>query len=293
MAKSALKISKPETPAIPVHSLRDHLTPIQVLSLDYTNPYDYKREHRHTYYEIMLIERGGGNQLIDFRDYPTLDYSCYIIFPGQVHLMNRKESTGKLIQFTDDSLHVAELAATLKQLSLQEDGAILFENNRQAFDEVDALFSLLKNNLAHDNSTSRQAITHLLHALIWLALANRVASNQLAVSPGKKLLLDFYALLEKHYTENRGVQFYVQQLATTDKKLSSATRNHAGLSPIQVIHNRLLLEAKRLLLFEQTSHKEIAFQLGFDSPASFSAFVKSKTGHPPSELTLKLAEIHK
>jgi AraC family transcriptional activator of pobA len=48
-----------------------------------------------------------------------------------------------------------------------------------------------------------------------------------------------------------------------------------------------------MLLFEDTSHKEIAFHLGFDSPATFSAFIKNKTGHSPSELSKQLAEIHK
>ena len=92
---------------------------------------------------------------------------------------------------------------------------------------------------------------------------------------------------------NRGVQFYIEKLITTEKKLSSTIKKHTGLSPLQVIHNRILLEAKRLLLFEETTHKEITYQLGFDSPASFSTFIKSKTGFAPSELTKHLAEIHK
>jgi AraC family transcriptional activator of pobA len=53
-----------------------------------------------------------------------------------------------------------------------------------------------------------------------------------------------------------------------------------------------LSEAKRLLLFEKGSHKEIAYDLGFDSPTSFSAFIKTKTGLSPSELSKQLSEIH-
>jgi AraC-like DNA-binding protein len=65
------------------------------------------------------------------------------------------------------------------------------------------------------------------------------------------------------------------------------------LFPVGVIHNRILLEAKRLMLFEEISHKEIAYKLGFDSPASFSSFIKSKTGLSPIALVNQLAEIHK
>ena len=90
-----------------------------------------------------------------------------------------------------------------------------------------------------------------------------------------------------------GNQFYIDKLASTEKKLAEITKKYTGLSPLQVIHNRILLEAKRLLLFEDRTHKEIAYQLGFDSPASFSNFIKSKTGLAPKELTKQLAEIHK
>lgn len=77
------------------------------------------------------------------------------------------------------------------------------------------------------------------------------------------------------------------------KKLAAVTGQFLGLSPLQVIHNRLLLEAKRLLLTGSVSHKEIAFVLGFDSPSSFSLFIKGKTGHSPSALLKELVQIHK
>ncbi|PCI98861.1 MAG: hypothetical protein COB15_05070 [Flavobacteriales bacterium] len=59
------------------------------------------------------------------------------------------------------------------------------------------------------------------------------------------------------------------------------------------MHHRLLLEAKRLLLFKEESHKEIAYALGFDSPSSFSSFIKMKTGKTPSDLQVELEVIHK
>lgn len=61
---------------LPIHSLSDESKQINILPLDHTNPYDFKREHRHTYFEIMLIEKGGCNQLIDFKNYEGYDCSC-------------------------------------------------------------------------------------------------------------------------------------------------------------------------------------------------------------------------
>jgi AraC-like DNA-binding protein len=106
-------------------------------------------------------------------------------------------------------------------------------------------------------------------------------------------MIEFNALLEANYKNQSTVNFYTSRLNVTDKKLASTTKKYTGLSPLQVIHNRILLEAKRLLLFDDVSQKEIGYTLGFDSPASFSAFIKNKTGLPPSELAIQLKYIYK
>jgi len=207
--------------------------------------------------------------------------------------MNRRNSTGFIVQFTDDVLYNPELSAALRRLSLRDNSAIVFEAYANALKELSELYAIL-NRLAYaQSSTSQQVIRSVLHAFAALVVHHAGSSDESISAPDKKLLHDFFDLLEQHFTENRSVQFFVGELATTDKKLSAASQKYAGMSPLQVIHNRVLLEAKRMLLFEQPSHKEISFQLGFDSPASFSAFIKSKTGLTPSELSQQLAEIHK
>ncbi|MBK8600840.1 MAG: helix-turn-helix domain-containing protein [Flavobacterium sp.] len=278
---------------IPVHSLEYGSTHVNILPLDYNNPYDYKREHRHTYFEIMLIARGGGNQLIDFNNYPALDNSCYIISPQQVHLMNRNGSLGTIIQFTEEKINSPELRAALKDHSFDEKAAVIFENRQDLLDGCLVLTNMIKAAISRDTKESALSVTHLLCALVSLLLENRVHAEQVAIDQHKKLLLHFYQLLDVHYCENLSVKGYVQKLATTEKKLAVATAKYAGLSPLQVIHNRILLEAKRILLFEDSSHKEISFRLGFDSPSSFSSFIKTKTGFTPSELSKYLVEIHK
>lgn len=278
---------------LPVHSLDTDSMQINILPLDHTNPYDFKREHRHTYFEIMLIEQGGCNQLIDFKNYVGQNYSCYIVCPQQIHLMNRKHSSGTIVQFTEDRISSAELSAALRQLTFYENAAVIFENRPDLFDELQSLVSILSKYLGENEGKSSQVLSHLLQAFISIVLEHSRIKNKSIRVFNKKLLIDFYLLLEIHYTENVRVQFYIDKLGTTEKKLAETTKKHTGLSPLHVIHNRILLEAKRLLLFEESSHKEIAYQLGFDSPASFSSFIKSKTGLAPIELTKQLADIHK
>lgn len=278
--------------ALPIHSLENNSMRINILPLDHSNPYDFKREHRHSYFEIILLEKGGCNQLIDFINYHGYDYSCYIICPQQVHLMNRNSASGTVVQFTEDRVHSAELIAALRKLLFIENAAIVFENSPDLYDEFYMLLNTLSKYLGKKNSASHQVASHILQSVIAIIVEQTSLKDVSEKVSGKNLLIEFYFLLENHFSVNLGVQFYIDKLETTEKKLAETLKKHSGMSPLQVIHNRILLEAKRLMLFEEISHKEIAYQLGFDSPASFSSFIKSKTGLSPVDLVKQLAEIH-
>lgn len=278
---------------LPVHSLEADSKHLNILPLEHNNPYDFKREHRHTYFELMFIERGGGTQLIDFNKYDLKNYSCYLVLPQQVHLMNRNESTGTIIQFTGEIINSPDLFTLLKRTSFSENAAIIFEDQKKSITKLNALVDLLQEAVRRKNPESKQTATYLLHALVSLALENWNQNDTPTIAEDKNLWLRFVQMVEESYGENIGVQNYIRKLHTNERKLAAATRKYAGLSPLQVVHNRILLEAKRNLLFEEISHKEISFKLGFDSPSSFSAFIKAKTGYTPSELSAHLEEIHK
>lgn len=278
---------------LPLHSLGTDSMQINILPLDHTNPYDYKRKHRHTYFEIMLIESGGCSQLVDFKNYVGNDYSCYIICPQQIHLMNRNNSSGTVIQFTEDRITSSEFLATIRQHLVYENSALFFENRPDIFRELQMLINILTKYLGIKEHINNQVVTHILLSIISIIIENKQVKDNSEKDTVKKLLIDFYLLIDEHFSENVGVQFFLEKLETTEKKLAETTKKYTGLTPLQVIHNRILLEAKRLMLFEEKTHKEIGFQLGFDSPSSFSSFIKSKTGLAPIELTKQLSEIHK
>lgn len=285
--------SKTADAPLPVHSLERNERVVHVRPVEYNNPYDFTREHRHDYFEILFFDTGGGEQLIDFVQHPVLPNSCYIVFPQQIHLLKRNDATGLLVQFKEEIIPSAQIKNALRRVLFGDKAAVVFENNSEKLNALRSLLALLANASEKNTTVSNEAALHLLQAMLLQLVENRDAHAAGVASDDQQLLFRFQQLLEEQYTHNHSVQDYVNLLTSTEKKLAAATKKFTGLSPLQVIHNRLLLEAKRMLLFEHTSHKEIAYRLGFDSPASFSQFVKNKTGFAPSELSLHLVEIHK
>ena len=79
------------------------------------------------------------------------------------------------------------------------------------------------------------------------------------------------------------VSEYASELAVTADYLNKVLKNITGISAKEHIQNKLVTEAKRLLIFSNISNKELSYQLGFDEAAHFNNFFKKMTGLTPTE----------
>ena len=276
----------PSENKLPLHNLNSGNAPLFIWDISYSNEYDFTQKHRHNYFEIIFFEKGGGKQLIDFQEYEVTDYTCYLIHPNQIHLLNRAPgSFGRLIQFRDESILSRTLLTKLRERIWEGVGGVVFENDSELFKQMMAVLAQF------DSNTDTERNLHLLQVLLFDLISNAQSTEK--PTSADSYLNQFLHLVDVNFKEQHSVQFYLNELNISDKKLGSLCKQHLGMSPLQAIHHRLVLEIKRLLLFGEESHKELAYSLGFDSPASFSAFVKKKTGSTPSVLQVHLEGIHK
>lgn len=277
---------KPSADKLPLHNLNSGLSPLFIRDISHNNAYDFTQKHRHNYFEIIFFESGGGEQLIDFQEYQVKNHTCYIVHPNQIHLLNRAPgSKGRLIQFRSESVVSPKLLTKLRERIWDGVGGVLFQEDETLFDRMMAVLNQF------DLNAETERNVHLLQVLIFDLIANTTSEDNSTAMDSD--FNRFLQLIDGNFKEQHSVQFYLSSLNISDKKLGALSKQHLGMSPLQTIHHRLVLEIKRLLLFGEESHKEIAYSLGFDSPASFSAFVKKKTGQTPSELQTEVEEIHK
>jgi len=262
-----------------------------ILPISHSNAYNFTKKHRHDYYEILFFEKGGGIQLIDLIEYPVESHSCYIVHPKQVHLLRRAPgSKGRLIQFREEAIVTPKLLTLLETRVWEGASAIFFEKNKDLFNSFTNMIDLFHSG-SDTESHSNERDRHLLQVLLFDLLANPdIGPSSNAVD---KYFNQFLQLVNDNFKEQHSVQFYLGTLGISEKKLGALTKTHLGMTPLKVIHHRLLLETKRLLLFIEQSQKEITYELGFDSPSSFSSFIKTNTGLTPSELQAAVEEIHK
>lgn len=101
-----------------------------------------------------------------------------------------------------------------------------------------------------------------------------------------RLFLSFCDMVEVHFREHPTLSDYAKRLAITEARLNDVCRRMAQRPSKEVVHERLLQEARRLLRFSGVPVSEISYQLGFADPAYFSRFFTKRTGTPPGQYRL-------
>jgi AraC family transcriptional activator of pobA len=89
----------------------------------------------------------------------------------------------------------------------------------------------------------------------------------------------FQDLVERGYLEERQVSQYADKLAISADHLNELVKKRLGRTASAVIHDRLLLEAKRLLLHSERSVKEVGYLLEHEGPRLLLAVVRQGRGH--------------
>lgn len=152
--------------------------------------------------------------------------------------------------------------------------------------KIDLLLQIFIEEFETVDNIQEDMLRMLLKRLI--IIVTRIAKQQFL--PDDKLsdqkldiIRQFNLLVENHYKKQHSVKFYADQVNRSAKTLSNLFALYNNKSPMAIIQDRILLEAKRLLLYTDKSSKEIAYELGFEDAAYFSNFFKKNTAVSPSD----------
>ena len=136
-----------------------------------------------------------------------------------------------------------------------------------------------------DNIQNEMLLVLLKRLIIYVT---RLAKS--GYTPVKKLqderfhiIRKFNLLVEANFKTEHSVSFYADQLFKAPKTLSNLFAIFNQKTPSQIIRERIVVEAKRLLFYTDRSIKHITFDLGFEDVSYFSYFFKKNTRVSPSD----------
>jgi len=246
--------------------------------------------HRHDYYTIIFFVEGSGKHIIDFTEYTIENQSLYFILPDQMHqVLPASEPKGWTLKFTEEflisnSIH-DQLINDIYLFNDYGQSPPLTINEKQ-MPVYTGLISQMEFYLSNIDNYRMEALGSLLK--LFLIQSNNHCSLQKANNPqlietSNHLLHSFKRLLNTHYTTWHMVSDYASELAVTADYLNKTVKNSTGKSAKEHIQSKLIVEAKRTLLFTNISNKELSYQLGFEESAHFNNFFKKTTGITPSD----------
>jgi AraC family transcriptional activator of pobA len=241
------------------------------------------RPHRHRdLFQLFWIRRGGGVLLGQGAEYPFSAPVLLIIPAGQVHgFRYDPASAGHVLTLTDAFLAACGRLAgdafapgTVATLPLGREERLA--------EELDATFARLLQAFRGLGADRNAALAG--HVLLLLSLLLQGTQDKAGLRPGAaqgQLVRRFREDIEQHYRAHAELEAHCRRLGVTQSTLTRACRAMTGLSPLELIHERLMAEARRLLIHGSRNVSGVAYELGFD-PAYFSRFFTRREGISPA-----------
>lgn len=242
--------------------------------------------HRHTFFQIVLFTEGGGTHSIDFQKFQVIPHQVYAMGPGQIHTWEFEPDTdGYIINFNESFFtaichnpnFVSEFplfnAVSGKPVNILE---------AECCGEVHALLERMLNEFRADHHFKQEMLRAMLLQLLVMLSRQLPRMEHARISRTQLTTLrNFERLIEEHFREKRLPRDYAEMLYITPNHLNALVNAAIGKPAGELIRDRVLLEAKRLLANSDLNISQIAAALNFEDNAYFTRFFKKYTGVSP------------
>lgn len=240
------------------------------------NPPDIRQKQ---YHEIMWVQEGNTDFIIDGDRFNVMANSFFIVPKDRYHQFLPKERiTGQVIRFTEEFLsHFPRLLFSkfnqLAEVKIGQRENLIFQK----------LFEIFQMEYTSANK-NHKVLTNVLQGILYKL--DEVKCQQLCKTNHNQSvdLIDRLQLLfDTHIRQHRSVKFYAQLLNITPRKLGLTLKVTLNNTTENLISQRLLIEAKRELIYSRNSISQIAYDLNFQDNSYFTKFFKKFTKITPKQ----------
>jgi AraC-like DNA-binding protein len=263
---------------------------IDVVTLPYIKKFITKHPvHKLTYYDITLITSGAGFFHIDTHEYNVSAGDVVFSRPGEIRHWDKDNITDGfalifeeefLLSFFNDPHFLRNLscfhAGSLPKISL----------NDAMYNRILKLVKDIKHEIDAYLAKDKHILRALLYETLMLLHRTYMAYNSLPDFNRKTVnscIDKFAGLVNSNFKHHHFIRYYADKLCITPNYLNEIIKKTTGINAKQYIQDRIVLEAKKALMYTNLQVSEIACDLGFDDLSYFIRFFRKQTGFTPSE----------
>ncbi|ACU60843.1 AraC family transcriptional regulator [Chitinophaga pinensis] len=253
---------------------------------------DLLYEEYNSFIKVLFME-AGSEVMVDFKEYKLEKDALFFIKDGQWYKCAGK---GTLLYYNRDfyciQIHDAEVACDGLLYNNVYDVPVVYLDG-EASRQTRHILEEIKMEAVSSESSTEEMIRIFLKQLIIRSTRMWKKTHDMAdnsVTQEVEFLRKFSQLVEAHYIKHHNVADYADMLSITPKALSKKISKYSAKSPNDIIKDRIILEAKRLLIHTDLSVKEIGYKLGYEDPAYFVRLFTNQTESSPLLFRKKYAE---
>jgi AraC family transcriptional activator of pobA len=249
-----------------------------------------KPHQHHGLFQILYLRDGTAKIRLDDRQHDMRGPQVLVVPQMCIHGFKFARNAGgqvitlayPLLEKIDQQLGHRLAALTgprIHQLDDDEEGG-----------HIQLAFSLIDSEYKRDAPYRNLALEALLGIiLVWILRNSEFAQPDAsrAVGRGGRHFAAFCQMVEESYSRHHSVAWYAGQIGITAAHLNVVCRQAANQSALALIHGRVLLEAKRNLMYTSMTVSVVSYTLGFSDPAYFTRFFKRQTGLSPKDFRLQ------
>jgi AraC-like DNA-binding protein len=239
------------------------------------------KAHQKNHFVVSYSLKGSFKSYIDFKERIVSPGDVDLINPNHIHFvrpMDRKVIKVIVLAFNRSFFNRLNLGARVKVLASDAQENLVIKKLQYEEDVIPLLIRTIFN----EHQASQKAtptIVSLMSILITRICEQHLPAKELP--KGNFIYYSFLKLLDEKLAETHRVSHYAEALKVSEKSLNRACRAVAQSSAQGIIHEKINFEARRQLMYDQSSAKEIAYSVGFTDPVQFSKFFKQHNGLTP------------
>ena len=237
--------------------------------------------NRKEFFEIVWLKNEDALHAIKDPAFSVKGDWIYLIPPYRVHQLNKAGKNGELISFKREVLEGEDkefLLDLFKIFNVQGEFSCL-RLDEEAAVTLGAIYKLM--DAEYKNADNSFVMVKALLKVFLLKLIQVKEHAFTGQDIHQNRVYEFLMLLESNYQQVRNTDFYAGKLGISSKRLNQILKEKLDKTGMQIIHDRIILEAKRKIIHSDNTLKEISYDLGFSDRPYFSRFFKKQTGQTP------------
>ena len=240
----------------------------------------------------IIFVKAGGHSIIDFEEYHLQKDAFFFINAGQYCWFD-DNCSGTMLYYNRDfycvEIHDKEVACDgILFHNIYEVPVVMMDKNTSK--ELQYILQEIKTEIELDAPAIEEMLRILLKQIIIKCTRIWKKEHQLEpenTKPEAEFSRTFSQLVEWHYTRHHSVADYAELLHITPKALNKRITRYSNTTPNDLIKNRIILEAKRLLVHTQLSIKEISYKLGYEDISYFIRFFTKQAASSPQSFRMQ------